>query len=166
LLCLSCGLFAPRIELNPVPGQPSQIGGSRIERGQSAGAIQIQPLIRLACDSWQRRDQQHTSGSRRQARQHQLADYRGCFVAIILESRRTPWSFLQANPLWIAHFVAPGVAQNKHPNSFRLRKKELPQLFDFICSHRTGYPVERYQKATMSIRPCRGHAFAELGDNQ
>jgi hypothetical protein len=25
---------------------------------------------------------------------------------------------------------------------------------------------ERYQKATMSIRPCRGHAFAELGDNQ
>src|SRR6202040_849281 len=29
-----------------------------------------------------------------------------------------------------------------------------------------GYPAERYQKATMSIRPCRGHAFAELGDNQ
>ena len=49
------------------------------------GAIQIHPLIRLACDSWQRRDQQHTSGSRRQARQHQLADYKGCFVAIILE---------------------------------------------------------------------------------
>ena len=24
--------------------------------------------------------------------------------------------FLQANPLWIAHFVAPGVAQNKNPN--------------------------------------------------
>jgi hypothetical protein len=22
----------------------------------------------------------------------------------------------QANPLWIAHFVAPGVAQNKNPN--------------------------------------------------
>jgi hypothetical protein len=24
--------------------------------------------------------------------------------------------FLQANPLWVAHFVAPGVAQNKNPN--------------------------------------------------
>jgi hypothetical protein len=45
-------------------------------------------------------------------------------------------------------------------------KKKLPQLFDFICSHGTGYPAERYQKATMSVRPCRGHAFAELGDNQ
>jgi hypothetical protein len=29
-----------------------------------------------------------------------------------------------------------------------------------------GIRTERYQKATMSIRPCRGHAFAELGDNQ
>jgi hypothetical protein len=45
-------------------------------------------------------------------------------------------------------------------------EKKLPQLFDFIWSHGTGYPAERYQKATMSIRPCRGHAFAELGDNQ
>jgi lysozyme family protein len=23
------------------------------------------------------------------------------------------------------------------------------QLFDFICSHGTGYPAERYQKATI-----------------
>jgi hypothetical protein len=27
-----------------------------------------------------------------------------------MSSRRTPWSFLQANPLLVAHFVAPGVA--------------------------------------------------------
>jgi len=30
-------------------------------------------------------------------------------------------------------------------------EKKLPQLFDFICSHGTGYPAERYQKATMSL---------------
>jgi hypothetical protein len=87
-------------------------------------------------------------------------------VAIILEQPAYALVVPSGQSAWIAHFVAPGVAQNKNPNWFRLRKKELPQLFDFICSHGTGYPAERYQKATMSIRPCRGHAFAELGDNQ
>jgi hypothetical protein len=67
------GLPLPRLGSRSYsPGQPSQIGGSRIERGQSAGGYSDHPLIRLACDSWQPGDQQHTSGSRRQARQHQL----------------------------------------------------------------------------------------------
>jgi imidazolonepropionase-like amidohydrolase len=32
--------------------------------------------------------------------------------------------------------------------------------------HAGRVPGARYQKATMSIRLCRGNAFAELGDNQ
>src|SRR6202040_4005031 len=36
----------------------------------------------------------------------------------------------QANPLLVAHFVAPGVAQNKI--KLISSEKKLPQLFDFI----------------------------------
>jgi hypothetical protein len=37
-------------------------------------------------------------------------------VAIILEQPAYALVVLQGNPLWVAHFVAPGVAQNKNPN--------------------------------------------------
>ena len=57
-LTLDGQLHGSRVaRLSHLPGQPSQIGGSRIERGQSGG-YSDPSLIRLACDTWQRRDQQ------------------------------------------------------------------------------------------------------------
>ena len=52
-----------------------------------------------------------------------------------------PWSFLQANPLWIAHFVAPGVAQNKKTKLISSEKKlpprdGVPGLNDTMLSNR------------------------------
>jgi hypothetical protein len=59
------------------------------------------------------------------------------------------------------------VAANKMSNQERNVCGVTPFLMPAAsAAHGTGYPAERYQKATMSIRPCRGHAFAELDDNQ
>jgi hypothetical protein len=87
----------------------------------------------------------HTSGSRRQARQHQLADYKGCFVAIILEQPAYAL-IVPSRPIrfWLLILSLQVLPQNKI--KLISSEKKLPQLFDFICTR-----TERYQKATLSL---------------
>jgi hypothetical protein len=53
--------------------------------------------------------QRHTNGNRRRRGERVVGKFPRLESLIdrIVEA---------ANPLWIAHFVAPGVAQNKNPN--------------------------------------------------